>query len=95
MGEKFFAPTDPVTNQENNADINDNDFIKMIIRAKEYIHAGDIFQVVLSRFFKKKYTVEPFKIYRVLREKNPTCPGPPAVRCSLDCVGLADVENRW
>ncbi len=68
VGEKLFAPTDAAINCE----INDHGFIKMIKRAKEYIQAGDIFQVVLSRAFKKKYTVEPFEIYRVLREKNPT-----------------------
>ncbi len=40
--------------------------------AKEYIRAGDIFQVVLSQRFSTKVDVPPFDIYRELRSVNPS-----------------------
>ena len=40
--------------------------------ALEYIRAGDIFQVVLSRRFSLPYTSDPFRIYQMLREINPS-----------------------
>ncbi len=53
-------------------DINDEQFMQLILRAKEYIVAGDAFQVVLSRCFKKRYTVPPFAIYQALRRVSPS-----------------------
>ena len=47
-------------------------FKKMIIKAKEYIKAGDIIQVVLSQRFKIKIKSSPFDIYRSLRRINPS-----------------------
>jgi anthranilate synthase component I len=41
-------------------------------RAKDYIRAGDIFQVVLSQRFERSATVAPFTIYRALRRINPS-----------------------
>ena len=40
--------------------------------AKEYIRAGDIFQVVLSQRFDLDLTADPFDVYRVLRQVNPS-----------------------
>ncbi|MAS34577.1 MAG: anthranilate synthase component I [Anaerolineaceae bacterium] len=40
--------------------------------AKEYIAAGDAFQIVLSQRFSRKTTAEPFSIYRALRALNPS-----------------------
>lgn len=40
--------------------------------AREYIRAGDIFQVVLSRRFEVGLTVDPFEVYRALRQVNPS-----------------------
>ncbi len=40
--------------------------------AKEYILAGDIFQVVLSQRFDFELDAEPFDLYRVLRQVNPS-----------------------
>ncbi len=45
---------------------------KNVERAKEYIAAGDIFQVVLSRRVDFKPEVEPFNLYRALRTVNPS-----------------------
>ena len=41
-------------------------------KAQEYIHAGDIFQVVLSQKLTTSYTGHPFKLYRSLRTINPS-----------------------
>lgn len=43
-----------------------------IEKAKEYIAAGDIIQVVLSRRIQVKVTASPFQIYRALRSVNPS-----------------------
>ena len=43
----------------------------MIDRAKEYIKAGDIFQVVLSQRFDTPFSLPPFSLYRALRRVNP------------------------
>lgn len=40
--------------------------------AKEYIRAGDIFQVVLSQRFDIDLTADPLDVYRVLRQVNPS-----------------------
>ncbi len=48
------------------------EFKKMIEKAKKYIFEGEIFQVVLSRIFKKKINVDPVSIYRSLRYLNPS-----------------------
>ena len=47
-------------------------FIKSVERAKEYIAAGDIFQVVLSQRLDFSPEVAPFDIYRALRTVNPS-----------------------
>jgi anthranilate synthase component 1 len=52
--------------------ISDAEFMQMVEKAKEYIRAGDIFQVVLSRVFQTKTLATPFTIYRALRQMNPT-----------------------
>ncbi len=41
-------------------------------KAREYIHAGDIFQVVLSQRLDMEPGVHPFQIYRALRTVNPS-----------------------
>jgi anthranilate synthase component I len=43
----------------------------MVARAKEYILAGDIFQVVLSQRFEAPFRLPPFALYRSLRRVNP------------------------
>ncbi len=47
-------------------------FHEVVKRAKEYIVAGDIIQVVLSQRFHIKLNNDPFDIYRVLRTVNPS-----------------------
>jgi anthranilate synthase component 1 len=48
------------------------EFRHMVARAKEYILAGDIFQVVLSQRFETPFTLPPFALYRALRRVNPS-----------------------
>jgi anthranilate synthase component 1 len=48
------------------------EFEGAVEKAKEYIKAGDIFQVVLSQRFEKKSRAKPFSIYRALRVINPS-----------------------
>ena len=43
----------------------------MVQKAKDYILAGDIFQVVLSQRFEAPFTLPPFSLYRALRRVNP------------------------
>ena len=45
---------------------------KMINKAKRYIRAGDVFQVVLSQRFSTPFTLPPFALYRALRRTNPS-----------------------
>ncbi|RNB81637.1 anthranilate synthase component I [Brevibacillus fluminis] len=47
-------------------------FEQMVERAKDYIAAGDIFQVVLSQRFTVDTALDPFSVYRVLRTLNPS-----------------------
>jgi anthranilate synthase component 1 len=48
------------------------EFRTMVARAKDYILAGDIFQVVLSQRFEAPFTLSPFTLYRSLRRINPS-----------------------
>lgn len=47
-------------------------FLKAVEKAKDYIFAGDVLQVVLSQRFSTRFSAEPFDIYRVLRTINPS-----------------------
>ncbi|MGA2892953.1 MAG: anthranilate synthase component I [Xanthobacteraceae bacterium] len=48
------------------------EFKRMVLRAKDYIAAGDIFQVVLSQRFEAPFALPPFSLYRALRRVNPS-----------------------
>lgn len=48
------------------------EYMGIVMKAKEYIENGDIFQVVLSQVFKTKLNCELFDVYRVLRTINPS-----------------------
>jgi anthranilate synthase component 1 len=49
-----------------------DDYLAGVTRAKEYIRAGDIFQVVPSQRLMARTSTPPFDIYRVLRVINPS-----------------------
>jgi anthranilate synthase component 1 len=44
----------------------------MVLKAKEYIAAGDAFQIVLAQRFEAPFTLPPFSLYRALRRTNPS-----------------------
>ncbi len=48
------------------------EYMGMVERAKEYIAAGDIFQVVLAQRFSVPFSLPPFALYRALRRTNPS-----------------------
>ena len=47
------------------------EYMEMVAKAKDYIGAGDIFQVVLSQRFEAPFSLPPFALYRALRRVNP------------------------
>ena len=47
------------------------EFRAMVLKGKEYIAAGDVFQVVLAQRFEAPFTLPPFALYRALRRVNP------------------------
>lgn len=60
------------TMKELSANITKEEFYEAVIKAKEYIAAGDIFQVVLSQRFERRTHASAFEIYRALRRLNPS-----------------------
>ena len=54
------------------SNIEKEEFCRIVERAKEYIRAGDIFQVVPSQRFSAPLNVDPFDVYRALRVINPS-----------------------
>ena len=49
-----------------------DDYKAMALKAKDYIAAGDIFQVVLAQRFTCPFPLPPFELYRALRRVNPS-----------------------
>lgn len=64
--EKVIQPLEFSSNQSREG------YHAMVERAKEYIRAGDIFQVVPSQRFSAPFTLPPFAMYRSLRQLNPS-----------------------
>lgn len=58
-------------------------FLDMVAKAKDYIRAGDIFQVVLSQRFSAPFALPAFSLYRALRRVNPA-----PFLCYLDFGGF-------
>lgn len=57
---------------EISADLDEEKFTKIVNQAKKYIHDGDIFQVVLSRRFNFDANGDYLKVYKILRNMNPS-----------------------
>ncbi len=57
---------DPVSN------FSRHDYLSAVEKAKDYIRAGDIFQVVPSQRWTQEFTLPPFALYRSLRRTNPS-----------------------
>jgi anthranilate synthase component 1 len=56
---------------EQTSNMEKDEFLAMVEMAKNYIRAGDIFQVVPSQRFEAPFTLPPFALYRSLRRINP------------------------
>ncbi|MHB1275040.1 MAG: anthranilate synthase component I [Candidatus Humimicrobiaceae bacterium] len=71
---KFLLKTDfdNITNTGFNSNLSKDEFEEAVLKAKKYIHDGEIFQVVLSQKFSIDKFSEPFNIYRALRSINPS-----------------------
>ena len=54
------------------AEIGQEEFEDGVVKAKEYIKEGDIFQVVLSRRLESSYSGDPLSFYKTLRSTNPS-----------------------
>ncbi|MFC2075647.1 anthranilate synthase component I [candidate division KSB1 bacterium] len=63
---------EPVKAPEVRSNFSREDFENSVRRAKDYITAGDIFQVVLSQRFQVDPAPDPFLTYRALRMVNPS-----------------------
>lgn len=50
----------------------ERDFLAGVARTKEYIAAGDVYQLVLSSRFSGRHSLDPFQAYRALRLINPS-----------------------
>ncbi len=62
--------TQPAT--EPTANMTEAQYCAMVEKAKEYIRAGDIFQVVLAQRFSRPYAQPPFALYRAIRRLDPS-----------------------
>jgi anthranilate synthase component 1 len=62
-GGGFSVPTPALTRDEH---------IAGVLRAQEYIAAGDVYQLVLSSRFSGRHALDPFQVYRALRLINPS-----------------------
>lgn len=47
-------------------------FEESVLRAKDFVHDGDVFQVVISQRFDHELSASPLEVYRVLRALNPS-----------------------
>jgi len=54
------------------SNFSEDEFKKIVERAKEYIRAGDVIQVVLSQRFSTDFSGKEFNTYRILRTINPS-----------------------
>jgi anthranilate synthase component 1 len=61
-----WALPEPVSNTSREA------YLATVEKAKEYIRAGDIFQVVPSQRWAQPFDLPPFALYRALRRTNPS-----------------------
>ncbi len=78
------SDTAPTEHAERTAMVAPEDYGRMVRRAKDYIVAGDIFQVVLAQRFTQPFALPPLALYRALRRINPS----PFLYC-LDLPGFS------
>ena len=61
---------EPAEREDTN--ISDDEFMEMVKTGKKHCFLGDVFQIVLSRQFRKNFKGDDFNVYRALRSINPS-----------------------
>ncbi|GBE04485.1 anthranilate synthase component 1 [bacterium BMS3Abin10] len=64
------SETEPQADFQSN--FSKQDFLKAVEKAKDYVHAGDVIQIVLSQNFQRDTNAHPVNTYRALRVINPS-----------------------
>ena len=59
-------------NGEESSNMSDESFKELVVKMKEHIQRGDVFQIVPSRGFKQNFSGDEFNVYRSLRSINPS-----------------------
>jgi len=72
IDEPLVVPPEQSANPEVESSLSSEAFCAAVETAKDYIRAGDIFQVVLSKRFGFDLDADPLDVYRVLRQINPS-----------------------
>ncbi len=68
----YAADTPQVTTVDVVSKTSPEKYMEIVERAREYIAAGDVFQVVLSQRFEADFDLPPTALYRALRRTNPS-----------------------
>jgi anthranilate synthase component 1 len=66
------APSAAASDGALRSNLGQAEYEAMVRRAKEYVHAGDVIQVVLAQRFEGQLRAAPFDVYRSLRSINPS-----------------------
>ena len=66
------APAAPTAEPRFASNMTPAEYEAKVVRAKDYVAAGDVFQVVLSQRYSSEYDGDPFAAYRQLRRLNPS-----------------------
>jgi anthranilate synthase component I len=69
---KSVAETSTTIEAEPRSNTRPDEYCAMVARAKDYIAAGDAFQIVLAQRFEASFALPPFSLYRALRRTNPS-----------------------
>ena len=71
-----YSPVEPPSSDDElptvSSSMGQGRYLEAVTAAKEHIVAGDIFQVVLAQRFDLELGADPFDVYRVLRQVNPS-----------------------
>ena len=69
--DEFFTASH-VETEELSTNQSHKEFLDSVLKAKEYVRIGDVFQVVISQRFELEVSAKPVDVYRVLRSINPS-----------------------
>ena len=58
--------------EKDSSNVTDDEYRQMVKKGISHCHRGDVFQIVLSRNFKRSFTGDEFNVYRALRSINPS-----------------------